>query len=423
MENSFENHPCFNASARKKYGRVHLPVAPRCNIQCRFCNRKFDCVNESRPGVASAVLNPYQALAYLDDILSEKKNIAVVGIAGPGDPFANAEDTMETMRLVNEKYPEMILCLATNGLNLAPYVPELAKLNVSHVTVTVNAVDPAVGEKVYAWFRHGKRVLSASEGITTFIEKQLEAIALLKKYGIKIKINTILLPGINTDHIRDIAEKVYSLGADIMNIIPHYPCDGAAFESIGEPDHEALKKARSEAGKFMSQMTHCARCRADAVGCLGESNSDEIMEKLQSYQKMDNLIPMKKAAPGSGKYVAVASREGLLINQHLGEARKLYIYKEESGIPVLFDVREAPPQGGGDTRWEKIASVISDCSALMVSGIGDTPKRVLTGHGIDVNVLEGMISDILPGFWTGKNLNHLRPFQAKGCGGGGMGCM
>ena len=85
---NFENHPCFNAKAHKSHGRVHLPVAPRCNIQCNFCNRKFDCVNESRPGVTSGVLTPHQAMAYLEEVFKIKKNIAVVGIAGPGDPFA-----------------------------------------------------------------------------------------------------------------------------------------------------------------------------------------------------------------------------------------------------------------------------------------------------------------------------------------------
>ena len=51
-------HPCFDKEARHKNARVHLPVAPKCNIQCNYCNRKFDCVNESRPGVTSSVLTP-----------------------------------------------------------------------------------------------------------------------------------------------------------------------------------------------------------------------------------------------------------------------------------------------------------------------------------------------------------------------------
>ena len=56
------NHPCFSRDAHKRAGRIHLPVAPECNIQCGYCVRKFDCVNESRPGVASTILTPSQAI-------------------------------------------------------------------------------------------------------------------------------------------------------------------------------------------------------------------------------------------------------------------------------------------------------------------------------------------------------------------------
>ena len=33
---------------------MHVAVAPACNIQCHYCNRKYDCANESRPGVVSS---------------------------------------------------------------------------------------------------------------------------------------------------------------------------------------------------------------------------------------------------------------------------------------------------------------------------------------------------------------------------------
>jgi nitrogen fixation protein NifB len=65
-------HPCFNAGAKGSYGRVHLPVAPKCNLGCNYCNRKYDCVNESRPGVTSAVLAPHQAAAYLGEALARE---------------------------------------------------------------------------------------------------------------------------------------------------------------------------------------------------------------------------------------------------------------------------------------------------------------------------------------------------------------
>ena len=61
QELDLTQHPCFNHAARKTAARIHLPVAPRCNVQCNFCDRKFDCLNESRPGVTSAVLTPQQA--------------------------------------------------------------------------------------------------------------------------------------------------------------------------------------------------------------------------------------------------------------------------------------------------------------------------------------------------------------------------
>ncbi|MCD5411694.1 MAG: radical SAM protein [Thermodesulfovibrionales bacterium] len=244
------NHPCFNVKVRGSHGRVHLPVAPRCNIQCKYCDRKYDCVNESRPGVTSAVLTPMQAIIYLDFIFEKTKNISVVGIAGPGDPFATPEETMETLRLVREKYPEIILCLATNGLGLGPYVDELARINVKHVTITVNAVDPEIGAQIYSFIRYGKRVLSPEFGIKILLEKQLEAIKKLKERGVTTKINTIILPGINEDHIEDIAKKMSELGVDILNCVPFYLNKGSAFAHLPEASKEVVKKIRKKSGSI-----------------------------------------------------------------------------------------------------------------------------------------------------------------------------
>ncbi len=151
-------HPCFNIDARHRHGRVHLPIAPDCNVQCNFCKRIYDCANESRPGVTTAILSPRQSLDYLQRVLAKDNRISVVGIAGPGDPFATPSLTLETLGLVHEAYPEMLLCVASNGLGVPPHAEALAKLQVSHVTLTVNAVDPRIGAKIYAWIRDGKKV-------------------------------------------------------------------------------------------------------------------------------------------------------------------------------------------------------------------------------------------------------------------------
>lgn len=423
---NFENHPCFNPKAHKEYGRVHLPVAPRCNVQCNFCNRKFDCVNESRPGVSSGVLTPFQAMVYLEEVMKVKPNISVVGIAGPGDPFANSEETMETLRRVRAAYPEMMLCVATNGLNLLPHVDALAELKVSHVTVTVNAIDPEISARVYSWVRYGKRVLRAEKGVSILLENQLAAIQALKAKGLVVKVNSIIIPGVNEEHIEAVAEKMAELGVDIFNCVPYYPNEGAAFEALPEPSPEMIKKVRERAGEHIKQMLHCTRCRADAVGLLGEAPDMALMDRLRACETLTEARPEKRNYDTTRPNVAVASMEGVLVNQHLGEASKLLIYGKRDGVISLIEARDTPAKGGGMNRWFQLADSLSDCGTLLVSGIGENPRQALSESGVEVMEIEGVIDEAVRAVFEGNSLRHLIKRNMKACGAGctgtGMGC-
>jgi nitrogen fixation protein NifB len=423
MTINIRNHPCFNDSSRHKFGRIHLPVAPKCNIQCNYCNRKFDCMNENRPGVTSKVLSPKQALYYLDQALKLSPNISVVGIAGPGDPFANPDETMETLRLVRENYPDMLLCVATNGLDVLPYIDELADLKVSHVTLTINAIDPGIGAEIYAWIRYQKRMYRELQGAQLLLENQLAALQKLKRLGVTAKVNTIIIPGINDNHVVEVARQVAALGADILNCLPYYNTTETVFENIPEPEPEMVAAIQEDAGKLLPQMKHCARCRADAVGIIGEINSNEIMDK------MAEAALMPKNPEEHRPYIAVASMEGVLINQHLGEAERFLVYAldQDGSSCSLIDSRKAPPPGGGKERWESLAATLSDCRALLVNSAGDSPIGVLNARGIDVMSLEGVIEEAVYGVFTGQNLKHLMKSSQihackSGCSGTGNGC-
>jgi nitrogen fixation protein NifB len=298
------NHPCFNDSARHRSGRLHLPVAPACNMQCNYCRRDLECVNELRPGVSRRILKPTQALAYLDAALEKMKNISVVGIAGPGDPLANGAQTLETLRLVREKYPDMLLCIATNGMELPRYAEELARLNVSHVTVTVNAIDAEIGAKIYVWVRHNRKMYHGIEAGRIIADKQMKGILRLKKLGVTVKVNTVVISGINDSHVSDIAQAMQKAGVDIMNCIPMYRIEGTAFESIAPPEPSVVNELRRQAGAYIPQMNHCSRCRADAAGLIGEAPDGGIQTLLDEAAK---FVP-----PESSSYVAVASRGRLL---------------------------------------------------------------------------------------------------------------
>lgn len=426
-EINLENHPCFNKDACSTHGRIHLPVAPKCNIQCNYCNRDFDCVNESRPGVTSTILSPGQALAYLEKIMEKRDDIAVVGIAGPGDPFANAEETMETFRLVREAFPKMILCLSTNGLGLTEeYVQELAALKVSHVTITMNGTDPEVAGKVYAWARDNTRIYRNTQAGELMIAKQLQAIKWIKQYGMIAKVNSIIVPGVNDAHIPEIAKTVSALGADIMNCIPLLPTKDTAFEHLPEPDAKMRFALRLKCGEHVNQMTHCARCRADAIGKLSEPMGEDIHQLIQSCARLP--INPKQNRP----YVAVATREGMLVNQHLGEAREFTIFgidpEDEEGY-VEIETRLAPEAGGRESRWDALAGSLKDCRAILVNAAGSTPKQALSKHGIKIIEMTGMIDAGLDHLYHGLELPPALRSSFKTCctsestcGGDGTGC-
>ena len=129
---SFDNHPCFSKKASAAYGRVHLPVAPHCNIQCNFCNRIYDCANENRPGVTGRVQSPDEAVGYVENLFKFRQDISVIGIAGPGDPMCDADKTLSTFEKCKARFPHALLCLSTNGLSLPEHVDDIVRIGVSH---------------------------------------------------------------------------------------------------------------------------------------------------------------------------------------------------------------------------------------------------------------------------------------------------
>lgn len=422
---NIENHPCFNPNACKKYGRVHLPVAPRCNIQCNFCNRKFDCVNESRPGVTSSILTPFQAMNYLEDVFKVKQDISVVGIAGPGDPFANPDQTIETLELVKSKYKDMLLCVATNGLNLPFWLDEVKKLKVSHVSITVNAIDPEIGKKIYSWVRFNKKSMGPEQGAKLLLERQIESIMGLKERGIIVKVNTIILPGINDHHVEKIAEKMAELKVDLLNCMPYFPNKGSNLSHLEEPPEEMMKTIREKAKIHIPQMMHCTRCRADAVGKLGDETDPGLMRNLM--ERALDKTPSEPVNNKQGLFAAVATREGVLVNQHLGEAKFINIYDISMDTPVFVEKRPLPKPGGRDFRWMTTAKIIKDCGILLVSGIGDAPKSILTSKGIKILEVNGLIDQLLTAVKNKENIDHLIVREHSGCAsecrGTGMGCM
>ncbi len=416
-----DRHPCFNAAVKGECGRVHLPVAPKCNILCNYCNRKYDCVNESRPGVTSAVLRPRQAVAYVEAVLEREPRITVAGIAGPGDPFANPQETVETLRLIRARFPDLLLCLASNGLGLPPHLDELAQLAVSHVTITVNAVDPEIGARIYSWVRDGKVIYRGRRAAEVLLQRQMEAIRGLKARGITVKVNTIVIPGVNDHHVTEVARQMAALGVDILNCMPVYPNADTPFGELPEPAPEHMAAIRRQAEEHIPQMHHCTRCRADAVGLLTADRAEEFRGCLTACA---HQVTVAEDRP----YVAVATQEGVLVNLHLGEAASFQVWGPVDGDFQMIEERPAPLPGRGPDRWWAVAEILRDCRALLVSAVGETPRTILEEAGVPPVPMSGFIATALTTIYAGGDLTSLKGRRGGVAGGccnkkSGEGCL
>ncbi|MGC4067333.1 MAG: radical SAM protein [Polyangiaceae bacterium] len=267
------SHPCFDIKARHRHARIHLPVAPRCNAQCNYCNRKESCPNESRPGLASSILRPDAAVAAVGAALTKGIPLSVVGIAGPGDALANPRETFETLSVVHREFPRLALCLSTNGLALKESVERLEAIGVTHLTVTINAVDPEIAASIYRWVKVDGNVYWRSDAGKAAVDAQLEGLAAAVCRGFATKVNSVVVPGINDEHVVQVARSAAEIGADLHNCIPLIPVLGTPFEALSEPTAETLSAVRDACGAYLPQMTHCTRCRADACGMLEAPNN------------------------------------------------------------------------------------------------------------------------------------------------------
>jgi len=264
------------------------------------------------------------------------------------------------------------------------YAKELAALNVSHVTVTVNAVDPAIGAKIYKHVNFMGKFYIGEAAASLLLANQTAGIKLLIDEGILVKINTVTLIGINDKHIEEVVKTVKDLGCFISNIMPLIPVKGSAFENLTIATNQQINEIRDQCGTHLKQMYHCKQCRADAIGKLDEDVSIDFRETKTAEA-------IKDLAPEKGLRFATVSKGGMLVDQHFGHATDLYIYdyledevifKEKRSISkYCTDVEDC---GDNEDKIGQILRALEDCDGVITMRIGEGPSQRLEKKGIKV---------------------------------------
>lgn len=367
---------CAGSQSYRQSGKVlELPVAARVNARLRFASTAR----------APQALLPQEAANRLDDLLSRGAAIGEVRLSGPGDPLADIHPTLETCRLVRDRHADLRLGITTLGINAEAYADTLAEHGVCTVTLLVEAVDPEVVKNLYAWIRPGTRTIPLSQAATMLVEEQQRAIAALQVAGLTITVRTTVYPGINDDHVEQIAARLAELGVKKMVLLPCPSCPDEP-DAPNAPDSARMTALAGLAGRYL------------ATASMAPPAADPGAPRAAAGGAAAGMLQQPSTARPN---VAVVSASGMDIDLHLGQAGRALIYgPREDGLPCLLATRPLPPPGGGSARWEKLADVLADCFVLLSSGAGDNPRKVLAGRGITVLIADGNVEgtvDVLYG--------------------------
>ncbi len=433
------------ASPRAASGCIHLPVAARANTRRRFGEPE-------NPGRALGVPD---VLQWLDRVLADRAGgaaLSAAAISGPGEPLADPAVLLETLRGVRAKHPHLTLSLVTNGLcaqdvDIFALAGELAEAGLSKVTLLVDAVDPGLLGLIYAWIRPGKRTVPLPEATVLLVDAQARALRAFREAGLVVSARMTLFPGINENHVEEVASVVAALGADLLDlapcraalapVAPVAPATGCApsecaacgtastcASKVPAPEPEIPESAplpglapgqlellRQQAARYIPLTPGDDPCGED-IAWMEHAGSSALLSAGNSG------LP---GPSGVRANVAVASSGGMEADLHLGQAIKFLIFgpRPGDGLPSLLGLRDAPDAagpGGGDARWLALAETLHDCFAILAASAGARPREVLAGQGISVLTAETDIQgavDLLFGGGKRGNGNGKKRIKAN----------
>ena len=350
--------------------RLTLPVAPRA-----FSRIRFDPIDAEARAVP-----PAGALNWLEENLRQGAAIGAVDIEGPGDPLCEPESTMETLRLLHRQYPGLALSVTTLGLHGEKQASSLAKTGMKSVTLLVDAVSQEVADQLYAWIRPGKKTIPLGEATAMLMAEQRRAVKAFKAAGCAVTVRTTVYPGCNDDHIEEIARVMAKCGVEAMTLVPCRAAAGQEEQLLRPPDPETMQRLRQSASRYLEVFLTAGKENRIGVDCSSAHGACKSMATLQPKAT--------KARPN----IAVVSSNGMEVDLHLGQAYQVLVYgPREDGLTCLLGTRPVPEPGSGCSRWEELAATLRDCFAILTASAGDSPRRILGGHGITVLITDSEI--------------------------------
>ena len=232
------------------------------------------------------------------------------------------------------------LTLTTNGSQLSRFAWQLAEIGVKRINVSLDTLDPAKFRALTRWGDLDK-VLSG-------IDAALEA-------GLRLKINTVALKGVNEDELDTLIRWCGARGCDmtLIETMPLGDIDGDRTDqylplsvvradlekrwTLEDTDHRTGGPARytrvAETGRylgFITPLTHnfcegCNRVRVTCTGtlfmCLGQEDAADLRAPLRASQDDGLLVEAIREAiarkPKGHDFVIDRRRKAPALSRHM----------------------------------------------------------------------------------------------------------
>ena len=208
------------------YGRkidyLRISITDHCNLKCYYCT----------PFSGRSHLERSEILTY-EELLNVARAAATVGITKiritGGEPLVR-KGVVEFCRMLSEIDGLKSLALTTNGIYLEEMAEPLFNAGVRRINISLDTLRPKRFEKItgYNW-----------------LSRVLAGIRRAEQIGMNpIKINTVVMRGINDDEIEDLArlslDKPYHVR--FIELMPTNSSAYGDYESLYLPVEEIMKK-------------------------------------------------------------------------------------------------------------------------------------------------------------------------------------
>lgn len=186
----------------RKINYLRLAVTDRCNLRCFYCMPE-----EGLNWLSRSELLTYEEMISICGLLV-KMGIEKIRITG-GEPFVR-KDIMQLLTALSELQGLNELTITTNGVLTAPFIPELKRIGVKSVNLSLDTLD------ANRFFTIAKRDEFA---------KVMQTFEQLLKHDMEVKINAVVMDGKNTQDIIPLVELTKDLPVSVR-FIEEMPFNG-----------------------------------------------------------------------------------------------------------------------------------------------------------------------------------------------------